>query len=143
MTTSRSAMASPFSMRVDSEVISIGTSPKLPNCAQAPVAPNNKSAREYSSRFMRGGEATGALRSLPREKAVLVLLIPVAIWVAHVPCPRALNDPVDGLEFRLPAQLALHLVRAGDQSCRVTRPARFFHHRNLPARHPFASRHDF
>src|ERR1043166_987979 len=107
-------MASPFSIRVDSEVISIGTSPKLPNCAHAPEPPIKKSASEYSSRFMRGGETTGRLGSLPREKAVLVVLIAVAVWVADVPRPRTLDDPVDGLVFRLPSQFALDLVRPRD-----------------------------
>src|SRR5258705_11895416 len=69
MITFCSATARPFSMRVDSEVISIGTSLKLPNWARAPDTNIKESASKRSSRFMRGGEAIGRLGSLPSEKA--------------------------------------------------------------------------
>src|SRR5450756_1861953 len=95
MTTLRSAMASPFSMRVASELISIGSSPKVPNCAQAPVVQNNKSAIVDSSRFMRGVEPIGALRSLPREKgAMRPASISITLRVFHMPRPGTFNDPV-------------------------------------------------
>src|SRR4030095_17235443 len=52
MTTLRSAIAIPSSKRVSSALISIGTSPKLPNCARAPTRLTRQRARVANSFFM-------------------------------------------------------------------------------------------
>src|SRR3954470_11981318 len=50
MITFPSATATPASKRVSSALISIGTSPKLPNCARAPTAVRSSTSRRSRGR---------------------------------------------------------------------------------------------
>src|SRR4051812_27000829 len=119
MITFCSAIARPPSMRVDSEVISIGMSLKLPSWARAPETPKTESASRRSSRFMEGGEAIGPLQSLPREKRyprwAQQSSVAVPFRVTDVPGPSALDDRRDSLKLWFPAKLSLDFVRRGDQ----------------------------
>src|SRR4051812_26295005 len=61
-------------------------------------------------------------------------LVPVAARKLLMPFPRALDDFIERLELRLPAELAPNFLRRCNQTGRIARSPRLFHHRDFFSR---------
>src|SRR4051812_2375422 len=69
--------------------------------------------------------------------------VAVSSWISDVPAPGALNDFLDRLEFRLPAELLFDFSRGCDEARRIAGTARLFEDCNRLASDFFAGGDDF